>query len=323
MFILGIQGSPRINGNSRWLLSSFLKECEQYGATTQTIDCCKADILPCRELIVCEKKGYCPLKDDMEKTLYALIRKADIVVLASPVFFYNVTAQVKTLIDRCQMFWGRKYKLKLKDPHSYSRQGFLLSVAASGGEKLFDGIHLTARYFFDAISATYQGALTYKHIEGAKQIRSHPTVKADIKKAAKDLCTPFLEKKSILFISKQDACRGQVAGALARIHSKGKLTVMTAGYDAASQVLPELIPVMEAKNLDLMYQTPRHLEDINPARMPDLVINLDSENKFMKIPAGEYQNWNIQRPEDLLFESLKILVDQMESRIVTLVASIG
>ena len=259
----------------------------------------------------------------MEESIYALIRKADIVVLASPVFFYNVSAQAKTLIDRCQMFWGRKYKLKLLDPHSYTRQGFLLSVAASKGKKLFDGVHLTAKYFFDAISANYYGALTYKGVEGPRQITSEPNVQEDLKKAAKDLCSPFLEKKSLLFLSKHDACRGQIAGAFARIHAKGKLTVRTAGYDARDQILPELVPVMVRKNLDLMYQTPRHLGDINPVRMPDMVISLDCEKEGKKIPARDYQNWNIPMPDDTSPESLKSLVDELEPRIENLINSVN
>jgi arsenate reductase len=328
MFILGIQGSPRIRGNSKWLLESFLRECEKHGAKTQTIDTCKADILPCKELIVCEKKGYCPLKDDMEKTIYALIKKADIVVLASPVFFYNVTAQAKTLIDRCQMFWGRKYKLKLLDPHSFSRKGFLLSVGASGGKKLFDGVHLTGKYFFDAISADYTGSLTYSNIERAKSIQSHPGVKDDIKKAVKDLLKPFLERKTIVFISKYDACRGQIAGALARIHSKGKLNIITAGYDAKTQILPELFAVMEEKKLDLMYKTPQSIEKIKPVRIPDMVINLDSNKldsnkKAKKIAAIDYLDWDIKEPCDKTPESLRQLTDKMELKIKNLVTNLN
>ncbi|MCG8618354.1 MAG: flavodoxin family protein, partial [Desulfobacterales bacterium] len=113
MFVLGIQGSPRKNGNCEYLLSAFLKECETRGARTETIRPHNLDIGPCKELIVCEKKGFCPIRDQMEELGYEKIRQADVVVLASPVFFYGVTAQVKVFIDRCQMFWGRKYKLRL------------------------------------------------------------------------------------------------------------------------------------------------------------------------------------------------------------------
>ncbi len=61
MFVLGIQGSPRKKGNSDYLLTSFLKACESHGAQTQVIHPEKLDIQPCRELIVCEKKGFCPM----------------------------------------------------------------------------------------------------------------------------------------------------------------------------------------------------------------------------------------------------------------------
>jgi len=323
MFILGIQGSPRVKGNSRWLLNSFLEECERHGATTRAIDSCKADILPCKELIVCEKKGYCPLKDEMEESIYALIRQADIVVLASPVFFYNVSAQVKILIDRCQMFWGRKYKLKLLDPQSFTRQGFLLSVAASGGKKLFDGVHLTAKYFFDAISADYHGALTYKKIETAKQIQSHPTVIADIKKAAKELCIPFIEKKSLLFLSRHDACRGQIAGAFARTQTKGEWTVRTAGYDAKEQVQPELVPAMAGRGLDLMYQKPRPLDDVTFGRMPDIIVHLGSGKTPLEIPAKIVHHWKVAPLEEVSSDVLNCLMDDLENRVQNLLVSMS
>ena len=48
----------------------------------------------------CEKKGFCPIDDDMPHEIYPLIRKADVIVVATPIFFYNTTAQMKALIDR-------------------------------------------------------------------------------------------------------------------------------------------------------------------------------------------------------------------------------
>ena len=130
MFFLGLQGSPRLKGNTRFLLSLFLAEAEKRGAQTHTVHIDKKNIQPCKEYTVCEKKGYCPIKDDMKHEIYALLRKADVVVAATPIFFYNFTAQFKALIDRCQTLWARKYKLKLKDPLHHTRKGFLLSVGA-------------------------------------------------------------------------------------------------------------------------------------------------------------------------------------------------
>ena len=147
MNILCLQGSPRKKGNTRDLVSMFAKQAVEYGAQVKTLHAPELDIQPCKELIVCEKKGFCPIKDGMER-IYSLIKDADLIVLASPVFFYSVTAQLKILIDRCQMFWARKYKLGLKEPNAGSRQGFVLSCGGSGGKKLFDGIELTAKIYF-------------------------------------------------------------------------------------------------------------------------------------------------------------------------------
>ena len=116
MLALGLQGSPRKKGNSDLLLAMFMDALQHRGAVTHTIEVTRRHIEACKELTVCEKKGFCPIDDDMGREIYGLLRQADIIVAASPIFFYNVTAQLKALIDRCQTLWARKYVLKLKDP---------------------------------------------------------------------------------------------------------------------------------------------------------------------------------------------------------------
>ena len=173
MFILGLQGSPRIKGNTSILLSSFLTEAERLGARVKHIDVAKMDISPCQECGICEEKGFCPIDDDMQ-AIYPLFRQADIIVMASPVFFYGPTAQMKAVIDRTQALWARKYVHKLIDPGRKWRQGFLLSLGATKGKNLFNGISLTARYFFDAVGASFEGTLTYRQIEtDRKSTRLH------------------------------------------------------------------------------------------------------------------------------------------------------
>ena len=94
-----------------------------------------------------------------------LLRQADLVVAATPVFFYGISAQLKVLIDRCQTLWSRKYVYKLKDPLAATRKACRFSVAASQGRQLFDGIHLTTKYFFDAIDAQFSHVLVYRGVE--------------------------------------------------------------------------------------------------------------------------------------------------------------
>ena len=324
MFVLGIQGSPRKKGNCDYLLTSFLKACESHGAVTQVIHPDKLDIQPCKELIVCEKKGFCPIQDEMEEMGYSLVKKADIVVLASPVFFYNVPAQVKGFIDRCQMFWGRKYKLKLRDPDAYHRKGFLLSVGASGGKRLFEGVELTAKYFFDAISAENFGSLTYRNVEDAGDIIGRPGLLKEIQTAAAKLVEPVLNKKTLLFVSDKDACCSQMAAAFAKEAVKGRFKVLTAGKVAAARSDATMVKVMAEKNMDLKYQTPQSLEKVltGLGREPDHVIFFGSKEVMPGMVNVIAEEWDIVKPRDNSLEAFQTLRDAIEVRVNQFIPSL-
>ena len=94
MFILGLQGSPRKRSNTALLLESFLEEAKRLGARTYILDVAEKTINPCLECGVCEKKGFCSIDDDMQQ-VYPLLRHADIIVMATPIFFYGPTFTYK------------------------------------------------------------------------------------------------------------------------------------------------------------------------------------------------------------------------------------
>jgi multimeric flavodoxin WrbA len=188
MFALGLQGSPNFKGSTAYLLKQFMTELALQDIKTQTIDVARKNIHPCKGCRYCEKKGVCVIDDDdMAAEIYSLLREADIIVIASPVFFYSVPSQLKALIDRTQAFWSRKYRLRLADPKEHPRKGFLLSLGGSQGKQLFDGVVLVAKYFFDAADAEFCGSLTYRNIETRQDIMRLETVKSDIAKAVKSL----------------------------------------------------------------------------------------------------------------------------------------
>jgi len=324
MFVLGIQGSPRKNGNSNYLLSSFLKECEVLGAKTDVINSGALDIRPCKELIVCEKKGFCPIKDEMEIQGYAKLKQADLVVLASPVFFYNVTAQAKVFIDRCQMFWGRKYKLGLKDPDRFTRQGFLLSVAASGGKRLFEGVELTAKYFFDAISAEFSGSLTYKKVEDAGQIIVRPELEQEVKDAVAHLLTPELNKKRQIFVSRNGQCRSLMAAGFAKELSRGRVRGLAAGLEPGDRPDPAMIKAMEACGLDLKYWPVRPLDEVLAAEGEltdrDRLVFMGSPREIQNFdpPPGRLTTWEIPRPDMGDIKSIEAVRDQIRKQVQSL-----
>lgn len=153
MKILGILGSPRRGGNTEILLRAFLEGAAAAGAEVEEVLLRDRKISPCLEIYHCFKDGTCPIKDDMAG-LYDQLLAADVVALASPIFFYNVSAQAKAMIDRTQALWARRYVLKQDFPGGH-RQGVLLAVGATKGRLLFVGARLTAKYFFDAINVKY------------------------------------------------------------------------------------------------------------------------------------------------------------------------
>ena len=260
MYILGIQGSPRREGNTSILLTRFLSACRERGAITRERHVMDMEIQPCRELRTCEDGGICPLADDMNRELYGELHRADVVVLASPVYFYNVTAQVKALIDRCQMFWARKYRLGLLHPRAAHRQGILLSVAASGGKRLFEGMELTARYFFDAISMPFSHGLTRTGVDEAGDIHQSPAIEWEIQALADRVTAPLRDENQLVLVSLEDDCLGQAAGALAL--QQTHLQVHTAGVTPTLHPDPAMVRAMAIQGLDLKYARPRALEEL-------------------------------------------------------------
>jgi len=317
--VLGLQGSPRKKGNSDFLLSLFMDQARLMGAQTIVIETDKKHIVPCKEYTTCEKKGFCPIKDDMKYEIYGLLREADIVVAASPVFFFNVTAQLKSLIDRCQTLWARKYKLGLTDPGRKMRKGFLLAVGASRGKKLFDGIHLTMRYFFDAVGAEYAGSLTYREIEKPGDMEKHPGVRQDIKEAVETLLKPFTARKKILFACRENACRSQMSGAFAQYLAGDKIEAFTAGSTPAEKIAPLMMKVMAEKGIDMEFRKPKSLQSVLETVKPDMIVTMGCGEQCPFVPGTEKADWDLPDPAGKDIEFMRNVRDEIEKRVVSLI----
>ncbi len=174
MKVLGIFGSPRRGGNTELLLEEFLKGAEREGGIVDRLYLADYAITPCKECHGCDQTGKCVILDDMER-IYPKLLESDVIVLASPIFFYGVTAWAKALIDRSQALWAKKYLLK--DPshgkEGRRRKGFFISVGATKGQKVFEGAILTAKYFFDTLNADYVGELVVRGVDGKGEILQH------------------------------------------------------------------------------------------------------------------------------------------------------
>ena len=164
MKALVILGSPRKGGNTECLAGQVVAGMQDGGADVELVRLSDYKISPCIACGGCEKTGCCVIQDDMQK-LYPMIDGADRVVLVSPIYFYGVTAQLKAFVDRCQAMWSRRYLLRQRQQGKLPRIGYLVSVAATKGEKIFDGATLTAQYALDAMDFQYGGALLVKGVD--------------------------------------------------------------------------------------------------------------------------------------------------------------
>ena len=319
MLVVGFQGSPRKKGNTAFLLSTFMQALEKLGAQTRIIDVAQKNIIPCKEYVVCEKKGYCPIDDDLKNEIYQLIRQAEVVVLASPIFFYNMTAQLKAVVDRCQTFWARKYKLKLADPAKRTKRGFFLSVGATRGKNLFEGLQLTAQYFFDAIDARYAGSLTYRNIEGLKDMANHPTVNEDVEKAATALIQPLLGRKKVLFACRENACRSQMASAFAQYLAGDKLEVINGGSQPADKVNQDMVTVMHEKGIDMAFRVPQSIESAISSTIPQYIITMGCREECPVVPGAQIRDWDLPDPAGKPLHFMRDVRDQIENRVKKLI----
>ena len=170
-----------MNGNTELLLKELLRGAHDAGAETELIQMRKVRFDPCISCNRCFKTGRCAVQDNFQP-IYDKIMEADHIVLASPIYFMGVTAWAKTLIDRCQSFWAKKYVLKEPVPvhrGDVTRKGVFISTAGSNVKQAFDGAVFTMKFFFDAIGVTHYKNLLYQNVDEKGAIKAHPTALKD------------------------------------------------------------------------------------------------------------------------------------------------
>jgi len=165
MKVLALQASPRAGGNSEVLLEAVLSGMS--GAEIELVNLAPLEIGPCVNCGGCEKDGHCVFDDDMGP-LYDKIMGAERIIFASPIYFYSITAKGKLFVDRTQALWNRQRLPGEKDAlwhNDPNRKGFLVSVAATQGKRVFEGAVLTMKYAYDAMGLAYGGELLVRGVD--------------------------------------------------------------------------------------------------------------------------------------------------------------
>jgi len=173
--VITFLGSPRKDGNTELLLKEAVRGIEDSGLSVHTFNLNLMNISPCQNCGGCDDTGICIIEDEMAR-IYDEIRTVNRIILASPIFFFGLSAQTKIMIDRCQSFWCERYLLKKPIPEGkYGRKGLLLLV---GGRRKETGVRCgeaTARAFFRTISVPEHKTLSFLGVDAKGAILQHPT----------------------------------------------------------------------------------------------------------------------------------------------------
>jgi multimeric flavodoxin WrbA len=130
--------------------------------------------------------------DDMQK-VFKEIEQADRIVLAAPVHFMGLPSQVKTMIDRAQSLWVKKYLLKVPPLAVVKeRRGLFVTVGGRTGEHLFDGALATVKAFFATLDIKYAGMVAFQGVESRAMVLSHPEMTDEAFLAGQKLVEPAL-----------------------------------------------------------------------------------------------------------------------------------
>lgn len=131
MYILVLNGSPRPKGNTKKMVDAFREGAETAGHHVDVINVCQKDIRGCLACEYCHTKGRgeCIQKDDMQE-IYTALKTADMLILASPIYYHNISGQLKCAIDR---FYSAAYP---KKPEKLKKVAMMLS---SGDTNMYDG----------------------------------------------------------------------------------------------------------------------------------------------------------------------------------------
>ena len=169
MYAIGISGSPRRRGNSEILLDKALDGSRSRGASAEKIVLNELDFKPCQECGGCRDTGICIIDDDM-RPLYEKIASADAIIVASPIFFGTISAQLKAMIDRFNCAWMAKCVLKKPSLSRRKAKGAFLCVAGSDKREFFESAKKTIKIFFATVGIEYSKELFVGGLEDKGEV---------------------------------------------------------------------------------------------------------------------------------------------------------
>ena len=164
MQILVLNGSPRPKGNTKQMVEAFREGANSSGHQVDVVDVCQKKIGGCIACEYCHTKGNgaCIQKDDMQE-IYALLKDAEMLLIASPIYYHGISGQLKCVIDR---FYSAAYQTK---PPKLKKVAMILS---SGDANMYEGALFSFQGdFLDYLGLENMGVFTAHGAENGSETK--------------------------------------------------------------------------------------------------------------------------------------------------------
>lgn len=142
--VVVLSTSLRTNSNSELLAKSFVDGAKDSGNEVKYISLKNKDIRFCIGCLACQKTGHCVIKDDVADIMNSVL-EADVVVWSTPIYYFEMSGQMKTLIDRLNPMYSKDYKF---------RDIYLLATAAEEGDEVFEKVITGLNGWIDCFEKT-------------------------------------------------------------------------------------------------------------------------------------------------------------------------
>ena len=165
--VLVISTSPRKGGNSDTLADAFAQGAREVGHTVEKITLYDKTIGFCTGCLSCQTTQHCAIHDDAEPIVWKMLT-ADVIVFATPIYYYGMCGQMKTLLDRSNPLYSAEYRF---------RDIYLLAAAAEEDEHTVDGAVTGITGWVDCFEkARLSGTVFAGGVTAVGDIQNHPAV---------------------------------------------------------------------------------------------------------------------------------------------------
>lgn len=166
--ILIISSSPRKSGNSETLAAAFAKGAQETGNEVETVYLREKQYGFCKGCLACQKSGRCVIKDDAVE-IAAKMHDADVLAFATPVYYYSVSGQLKTILDRANPLFGTDYAFT---------KVYLLATAAEDERETVEGTVKAVQGWVDCFDrCELAGTVFAGGVTDVGEIAEHPALK--------------------------------------------------------------------------------------------------------------------------------------------------